>query len=456
MRILFLSDNFPPESNAPASRTYEHARRWVEDGHEVTVITCAPNFPEGRLYSGYRNSLRHVEIMEGIRVVRVKTYITANDGVFRRSLDYLSFAAAGMLAGLCEKRPDVVVATTPQFFCALAGWVLAGIRGLPFVLELRDLWPASIVAVGAMSDNLTIRLLERLELFLYRRAAAIVSVTEAFQRDLVRRGIEPSKISVVRNGADLTWCRKRPRDRNLERHLGLGGKFVVGYLGTHGMAHALPGVLEAVSLLRRRDDIVFVFAGGGAARAEVERTVTSKGLSNVRLLARQPKQMMGALWSVCDLSLMPLRNDPVFATVVPSKLFEAMANGVPTLASLPEGEATRIVRSTGCGVVVNPESPNEMAVAIESLADDGLRLMRLRDAGLAAASRFSRDRLARDMTVAFAAAIRAAGSRRSGSRRGRKEAARFSSVFAGQEISESEAERHTKLLSERSEGSLAS
>ncbi|MBX5462341.1 MAG: glycosyltransferase family 4 protein [Steroidobacteraceae bacterium] len=397
MRILFLSDNFPPESNAPATRLHEHAKRWVAEGHQVTVITCAPNFPEGKVFSGYRNAWRQVHTVDGIRVVRVKTYISANEGFVKRTLDYISFAVSSVIAGLFERRPDVVVATTPQFFCALGGWVLTAIRRLPFVLELRDLWPASIIAVGAMRAGLAVRMLERLELFLYRRATVIISVTKSFRDDLIRRGIDGQKIRIVRNGADLSWCRLRTRDADMERRFGLQGKFVAGYLGTHGMAHALPRVLEAAARLRSRDDIVFVFAGSGAARADVERIVREQGLSNVRLIPRQPKEQMGNLWSICDVSLMPLRDDPLFATVIPSKLFEAMGNGVPTLASLPEGEATQLVRSTGCGVVVPPEKPEELAAAIELLADNEELRMRCRDAALLAAPEYSRDRMARDM-----------------------------------------------------------
>ena len=140
MRILFLSDNFPPESNAPATRLHEHAVRWVRAGHEVTVITCAPNFPEGKLYAGYRNAWRQVETVDGIRVVRVKTFITANEGFLRRTLDYMSFMAMAFAMGLFERRPDVVVSTSPQFFCAIAGWALSVAKWRPFVFELRDLW----------------------------------------------------------------------------------------------------------------------------------------------------------------------------------------------------------------------------------------------------------------------------------------------------------------------------
>ncbi|NLB59238.1 MAG: glycosyltransferase family 4 protein [Gammaproteobacteria bacterium] len=391
MKILFLSDNFPPEGNAPATRLYEHAVRWVRAGHEVTVVTCAPNFPEGRLFAGYRNRWRQVETMDGIRVVRVKTYITANEGFIKRTLDYMSFMLMGFVLGLLEKRPDVVVATSPQFFCAIGGWALSVAKWRPFVFELRDLWPASIIAVGAMKKSFVIRALEKVELFLYRRAAAIISVTESFREDLVARGVPRGKIHVVINGVDLDRYEPRPRCPELEAEFGLAGKFVAGYMGTHGMAHALPKVLEAAERLLEREDIVFFFAGSGAERGKVERLVAERGLHNVRLIPRQPKERMPALWSACDLSIVPLRDTPVFATVIPSKIFEAMGMGVPILMSLPEGEATAIVCSTQSGVCVPPEDPEAMAEAIAALADDPERMAAYRKTARAAAPGFSRD-----------------------------------------------------------------
>ena len=397
MRILFLSDNFPPEGNAPATRLYEHAVRWIEDGHHVTVVTCAPNFPEGRLFPGYRNRWRAVEDIDGIRVVRVRTYITANEGFLKRTLDYMSFMLMGFFFGLFESRPDVVVATSPQFFCAISGWLLSIAKRRPFVFELRDLWPASIVAVGAMGKNRMIRWLERLELCLYGAAAAIVSVTESFKRDLVDRGVDPAKIHVVINGVDLRRYAPRERDRELASEFGLEGKFVAGYMGTHGMAHALSKVLEAAELLQASEDIAFFFAGSGAERAKVEKIVSERGLSNVKLIPRQPKERMAALWSLCDLSIVPLRNTPVFATVIPSKIFESMGMGVPILMSLPDGEATHIIRQCGAGICVPPEDPIAMAAAIRQLADDPVGMQQMRERAYAASPHYSRDRLAREM-----------------------------------------------------------
>lgn len=406
MRILFLSDNFPPEGNAPATRLYEHAVRWVRAGHEVTVVTCAPNFPEGRLYIGYRNAWRQIETMDGIRVVRVKTYITANEGFFKRTLDYMSFMLMGFVMALFERRPDVVVATSPQFFCAIAGWAVAVAKRRPFVFELRDLWPASIMAVGAMRRSLPIRILEKLELFLYRRAAAIVSVTESFREDLAARDVPRDKIHVVINGVDLDRYQPRSRDEQLASEFGLEDKFVAGYIGTHGMAHALDKVLGAVERLRGCDDIAWFFAGSGAERARVERIVAERGLTNVRLIPRQSKERMPLLWSLCDLTIVPLRNTPVFATVIPSKIFEAMGMGVPILLSVPEGEATGIVRATGSGVCVPPEDPDAMAEAIAALASSPHRMAELRRRSHAAAPSYSRDTQARRMAEVLATLAR--------------------------------------------------
>lgn len=397
MKILFLTDNFPPERNAPATRVYEHACYWVKWGHEVTVITGAPNFPEGKVFPGYRNRWYAAETIDGIRVVRVKTFITANEGVFLRTLDYLSFMASGFVGGLVQKTPDVVVATSPQFFTAVAGWALAGARRTPYVFELRDLWPASIAAVGAMDGKGFFGLLERLELFLYRRASAVVAVTDAFKRDLVRRGIDAEKISVVINGVDLPRYAPRPRDRELSAAWDLEGRFVVGYVGTHGMAHALEKVLDAAERLAGVPDVRFLFVGGGAGKEKLVEEAARRKLSNVTLVPFQPKESMPRVWSLCDVALVHLRDTPVFETVIPSKIFEAMGMGLPVLLAGPKGEASRIVEGEGIGAWVPPEDPAALAGGVLKFRDDEGFRRRCAAASLAAAPRYSREAKARNM-----------------------------------------------------------
>ncbi|WP_305463964.1 glycosyltransferase family 4 protein [Photobacterium leiognathi] len=402
MHILFLTDNFPPEGNAPATRTYEHATRWVKKGHQVTVITCAPNFPEGKVFSGFKNKLYDVSNLDGIRVVRVKTYITANDGFVKRILDYLSFMISGFFAGLFQKKPDVIVATSPQFFCACAGWALSTVRRKPFVFELRDIWPASITAVGAMKDSVAIRLLEKVEMFLYHRADSIVSVTHAFKKELIERGVDGDKIEVVLNGVDLTKYQpsicKAPE---LVKRYNLDGKFVAGYVGTHGMAHGLEHIVSVAEQLKGNDDIRIVFAGGGAARKKVIDLVNQKQLKNVILIDRQPKEMMPKLWSLCDVSLVPLVNSELFKTVIPSKIFECMGMGIPTIMSVPEGEATAIIRDTNSGIVVESENVEQISQAIIKLYTDKAFYAEIKSASIVAGPKFSRDLMAEDMLDIF-------------------------------------------------------
>lgn len=411
MHILFLSDNFPPETNAPATRLYEHARYWLQAGHQVTVITCAPNFPTGIVFSGYKNRWYGVETMSGIRVIRVKTYITSNEGFLKRTLDYISFMPGAVIAGLFQRRPDVIVATSPQFFAAVGAWILAALRRKPFVFELRDLWPASIVAVGAMQDSWLIRSLECLEKFLYRRATRIVSVTQTFKKNLIRRGIPGDKIDIVINGADLQHYSPRPKDKQLLADYDLQNKFVVGYLGTCGMAHALERVLEAAEQLQNSSEtnasqIVFLFVGGGANWENLQTMVRQKKLNNVRMVSNQPKDRVPGFWSLCDLALIHLRDTPVFASVIPSKLFEAMAMGLPILMALPKGEATAMVDNLSVGVVVPPEQPTLLAQTVVELAQQNQRMSEFRQTSAAAARQFSRDRQAANMLSSLQAAIR--------------------------------------------------
>ncbi|MEO5335380.1 MAG: glycosyltransferase family 4 protein [Magnetospirillum sp. WYHS-4] len=401
MDILFLTENFPPETNAAATRVFERACFWVRDGHRVTVVTCAPNFPHGRLFDGYENRWRQVETMEGIRVVRVKTYIAANRGKWRRALDFVSFGVAGTLFGLFEKRPDVVAATSPQFFAAVAGWTIGAFRRVPFVFELGDLWPESIGAVGVLRRGVLIRLFEMVELFLYRRSAAVAALTQSFKDNLVRRGISADKIDVVVNGVDVSRYAPRPRDGALAREWGLEGKFVVGYVGTHGMAHQLANVLDAADLLRDAADIRFLMAGAGAEREALMADAARRGLGNVVFMPPQPKDRMPGVWSLCDVALVHLKDSPTFAGVIPSKIFEAMGMGLPILLVAPEGEASRIVLGDKAGLHVPAAQPAPFAEAVLRLAGDRDLLSELAAASLAAAPTHSRERQAREMIQVF-------------------------------------------------------
>ena len=406
MKILFLSDNYPPERTAAASRVHERAVYWARWGHQVKVITGAPHFPEGRVFDGYQNRWHQREQMEGIAVVRVKTYVAPNEGKWRRIADFLSFMVMSFVAALAEAirygRPDTIVATSPQFFTAVAGWAAAKVLRRPFVFEISDLWPASIAAVGAMGPGRVLRALERIELFLYRQAAHIVAQTPAFGEDLVLRGIDAAKISIVLNGVELTMFSPRARDQDKARELGLAedGRMVVGYLGTLGLAHGLDHVLDAAEALQD-EPVCFLLMGPGAEREKLLAEVRARALGNVLIPPPQPKGEMARAWSVCDLSLVHLKDAPVFAGVIPSKIFESMAMGKPLLLASPEGEASRLLERERAGVAIRSANPAHLAEAVRRLAQDAPARREFAAQAERAAPSYSREKQAREMLKAL-------------------------------------------------------
>ncbi len=400
MNILFLTDNFFPERNAAASRVYERACYWVKWGHQVTVITCTPNFPEGKVFKGYKNKWYQVENIDGIRVVRIKTFIAANKGFFLRIIDSISFTIPAIIAGLFQQKPDVVVATSPSLFAAVAGLVVAKIRRLPFVMEVSDLWPASIIGVGAMKESFLIRCLEKLELFLYRHAASLIVLSPAFQENLISRNISADKIHVVINGVDMTRYYPRPPELELAKQYQItADHFVVGYIGTHGMAHALENILHSAELLKHQPNIKFLFVGAGAARDELMREAEKKALNNVCFVPSQAKEKIADFWSLCHIALVHLKNSPVFAEVIPSKIFEAMGMGLPIVIAAPAGVAVSIVEDDNVGVSVEPENPKLLAHTINHFFENPGQLEVLAKNSYKKAPNFSREQQAKNFIL---------------------------------------------------------
>lgn len=399
MKILFLTDNFPPEVNAPASRTYEHSREWVLTGHEVTVITCFPNFPTGKIFPGYKNRFWMIERLNGIKVIRVWTYVSANEGFFRRTLDYVSFMISAVVAGLFVRSHDIIIGTSPQFFTVCAACVLGKLKQLPWIFELRDLWPESIRAVGAIRNKQVISLLELIEVFLYRQSKAIISVTESFKRSLAARGIPSEKIKVVTNGVDLSNFYPRQKDIELLKELKLDKKFVVGYIGTHGLAHALDTILDAAKIIQRNDSakkFSFLFLGNGAQKQHLVDRASKENIENVVFVSSVSKDLVVRYWSLLDISIIHLRRDPTFLEVIPSKLFESMGMGIPVLHGV-EGESAEIVRNNSIGLTFESENSDSFCKALLELAENKNLLESMKLSGPVAAAKFERKKLARDM-----------------------------------------------------------
>lgn len=402
MKILFLTDNFPPEVNAPANRTFEHCKVWVKEGHDVFIITCAPNFPDGIVFKGYKNSFWSEEWMDGIRVIRVKTFISANRGIFFRVLDYLSFMFSACLAALFIKKIDVVIGTSPQFFTACAAAFVGRVKKVPWIFEVRDLWPESIKVVLNLNDNIIIRMLERLEFYLYGNCHHIVVVTTRFRESLVKRGISPSKISVVPNGVNTKYYNS-DNDNNggvkLPISIDVKDKFVISYIGSIGMAHGLSIVVEAAELLKKdatQKDILFLIVGSGAEREILKNRIENKKLENVLLFSTVPKEHVKSILAASNASLVHLRNKALFQQVIPSKIFEAMAMGLPILLGV-DGESREIVVSSGSGIFFEPENAADLLVAIEKLRRDEKAYQKMSSNGKKTAELFEREALAKVM-----------------------------------------------------------
>ena len=368
MKILFLTDNFPPEVNAPATRTYEHCKEWVKQGEKVTVITCVPNFPQGKVYKGYRNVFYQKEIMEGIHIIRVWTYITANEGFIKRTLDYISFSVSAFIAGLFQKT-DIIIATSPQFFTALSGRALSFWKRKPWIMEVRDLWPESIKTVGAMNDNILIRYFEWQEKHCYHSAKKIVVVTDSFKRRLVERGIDSSKIDVVKNGVNRSLFVPVVKDLQLLNELGLQNKKIIGYIGTHGMAHKLDFILQCAKGMEGRNNYHFLFLGSGAEKRNLLDLKEKLDLKNVTMLDPVSKLEVKRYISILDIALINLRKSELFTTVSPSKIFENAGMEIPILMGV-NGEAREIIESYHAGVCFEPESETEFCEKLDLLLTD--------------------------------------------------------------------------------------
>ena len=392
MKILFLSDNFPPEVNAPATRTFEHCREWVKAGHEVTVITCFPNYPQGRVYPGYKNSLCKTEWMDGIKVVRVWSYMTANKGFIKRIIDFISFSVTSFIAGLFQKC-DVIVATSPQFFTALSGRTLHFFKRRPWIMEVRDLWPDSIKAVGAMKESFVLKYFSKEELWCYKSARKIVVVTNSFKREISNKSIPAEKISVVKNGANTDLFKPRAKSPELLKKLGLEGRRVLGYVGTLGMAHKIDFLIDCVKDL---DDYALMILGNGAERDNIKQKIESEGLKNIVLIDSVPKELVPEYIALQDAALVNLRKSPLFTTVIPSKIFETASMRIPILLGV-DGEAREMVEEFGAGLFYEPENKAEFLERLNTLFSSKEVYEACCDGGEKLAEAYDRKRLAAEM-----------------------------------------------------------
>ena len=402
MKILYVSQYFPPEMGAPAARADELSRHWARMGHDVTVLTGFPNHPTGVIPENWRSrfrQLRYTETVDGVRVVRTWLWPLPNRKMHERIRNYASFCISAAISGLDLQKPDVIIATSPQLLVALSGWWLAFWKRVPFVFEVRDLWPESLAAVGVGSEETLLhRSLYALARFLYRRADRVVVVAPAFKDHLIRYyNVPAAKIVTVENGVATDLFRPDPAAAEVRRQLRLEDRFLICYIGTMGNAHGLETLIAAAEELRTASpNAMFLLIGEGAEKQRLVDLAAAHGLGNVQFLGQQPRERIPAYVSAADLCLVMLKKTELFKTVIPTKLLEYMACERPVIVAV-DGQARQIAEEAGAGVYVGPENSNALAKAILDLAAAPERRREMGTSGRQyIVNKFSREKTARD------------------------------------------------------------
>jgi glycosyltransferase involved in cell wall biosynthesis len=395
MRILWVAQWFPPDLGALPARITEMANVWAADGHDVTVLTAFPHHPLGQIPPEYRGRLVVVEQWGGVRVIRCWLLALPNHRMWQRTLCQVSFCLTAILLGMCRVgQPDIVLVSSPPFFTIPAAWLLARIRRRPFVFEVRDLWPEVFVEMGVMKRGFAYRVLRAMEEFFYRAASCVVVVTRAFREDIATRGVDRNKIALIPNGADLEIYGADDVEPRYREALGGVGRFLVTFVGTHGVATGLDQILDAAELLRDDSRVAFAFVGEGAERDRLMASASERALPNVTFHRAVPKEEVRSIYASSDACIVCLKPLPFLEKFIPSKVFEIIASGKPVIAALG-GEAAQIVREAGHIVV---DSGDSAAIAREVrmlVSDDARREEMVRRGKSYIAEHFDRRKLAR-------------------------------------------------------------
>ncbi len=399
MNICWFSHYFTPEIGAPPARINDLSQCWINAGNDVQVHTGFPNHPAGEIYPGYRLKRYQFEKLNRIQVHRHWAYITPNRGIIKKTIGHISLLASAAVwnSRFSMRMPsDVIIGTSPTPFAAWAAAITAWRMNVPFVLEIRDLWPDIFTELGVITNPLLIRMLDVFIDQLYRRANAIVTVTQSFSRAIVARGYPAANVHTIPNGADVEFWRPDLADNAdaLRKQLNLTGKCVVLYIGAHGISHALAAILESAQLVAsQQPDIHFVFVGAGAEKSALMSQAQREGINNVTFLEPTAKPGVRNFYAMADICLVPLRNVPLFKTFIPSKMFEIMAMAKPIVGSL-SGEAADILSRSGAALIVQPEDHAGIAEAVLNLAGHPDRRRAMGAAGRAfVESHYSREML---------------------------------------------------------------
>ncbi len=378
MHIWTICQYFKPEPGAPSARLSGLAKQWVKQGHNVSILTSVPNHPQGEYHPDYKKSKAvFTEEEDGYTIVRHKFFITPNSKFLKKTWSHISFAWKVYKAHKKIKftqKPDIIMASSPSFFCVISAWRLSRIHKVPFVFEVRDLWPGIFRELGTIKNETVLKTIEKLEMFLYRKAGSVVTVTKGFAKNIADRGIDPKKLYVITNGvSDDEWQTATDPKKNGEVSR-LQSEFQINnmtkvllYIGTHGQSQALGQIIDAARMMMNNSETLFLFVGDGADKARIESL--AKGMPNVQFIPSQQKEKVWAFYNLAYACFIPLKDIPGFATFIPSKMFEVMAAGTPIVAML-QGEAADILNQSQSSIVCPPEKPEILGRELQTLIEN--------------------------------------------------------------------------------------
>jgi glycosyltransferase involved in cell wall biosynthesis len=375
MRILIFTQYYPPESGATQSRLDHFAHFLAGRGHDVTVIAEVPNHPKGVIFDGYRGRFVKRSLEDGVDTRRVWVLTSPRKSSWRRIAFYLSYAFSAAIVGLTaiRRRPQAVFASSPPLPVLLPAYAVSRARRCPLVVDIRDIWPAVGVALGEINGAIPLRAAQLLERFLYDRSAAITCVTRGFVRHVQESGISSDRIHYLPNGTVPDVFHPSRQDADIRRSLGIDGKFVVGYVGLHGIAQGLKVLIDAADRLRDRPDLHFLMVGEGPDKAQLVNAARDRGLVNITFHAEVPQREVVPYINTCDVMVVPLRKLDVFSTFIPSKLFDYLSCQRPVVLMV-DGEARALLEDSGGGVYVTPEDSGALADQLTKLASEPDRL----------------------------------------------------------------------------------
>ena len=397
MHILLIHQAFASLDEPGGTRHHELARSLVQRGHQVTIIASPISYLTGAKRSDQKRFIVRSQLEPGLTLLRCNTYHALHRSFTHRVLSFIGFMVSSFIAGLGVRQVDLVWGTTPPIFQAVTAWLLSRLKGVPFLLEVRDLWPEFAIQVGVLRNRSLVRLSEWLERFLYRHADRVVVNSPGFVAHVTQRGAR--QVDVVPNGADPDMFDPADSGQDFRKEYGLQGKYIVLYAGAHGMSNDLGVALQAAALLKDQAEIQLVLLGDGKEKPALQEQAQYMGLQNVHFIPALPKQGMSAALAAADACLAILKAVEAYKTTYPNKVFDYMAAGRPVLLAI-DGVMRQVVEQAGCGVFCEPGDALALAEAIRRLAADQELGRRMGLAGRSyVAAHFNRHHLAEKLAL---------------------------------------------------------